>query len=35
MEALGRELLGSKWVLSWGMLFWGRVMCTELLPGSD
>lgn len=35
MEALGRELLGSKWALPGRVLFWGRVMCAELLPGSD
>lgn len=35
MEALGKTLLGGKWALPGGMLFWGRVMCTELLPGSE
>lgn len=34
MEVLGRQLLGGKWALPGGMLFCGRVMCTELLSGS-
>lgn len=35
MEALERWLLGSKWALPGGMLFWSRVMCTELLASSN
>jgi len=35
VEALRRELLSSNWALLCGVLLWGGVMCTELLPGSE